>query len=255
LASNRHGSVEGAIRLLGIGEDNVLDLELNEDAQITPQALGDALGAAPEAATIVLLQAGDLDSGSFDEYGAMIPVAKRHRACVHVDGAFGLWACASGCYRHLLNGVKDADSWATDGHKWLNVPYDSSYAFVERPEAQRAAIPTARLTWFTIRTRGMKWIGIRNGRGGPEGSLLMRPSGRWAGLGSRALVEGTEALEGALMLWRPRINVGLVRFQDGGREPAMRTTTGSRISSLGRSMRAVRLSLQELGGVAAARCG
>jgi glutamate/tyrosine decarboxylase-like PLP-dependent enzyme len=67
LASNRHGSVEPAIRLLGIGEDNVLDLELNDHEQITPQVLGDALGAAPAAATIVLLQAGDLNSGSFDD--------------------------------------------------------------------------------------------------------------------------------------------------------------------------------------------
>src|SRR5271168_5015960 len=122
LASNRHGSVERAIRLLGIGEDNVVDLELNDDSQITPGVLGDALGAAPEAATIVVLQAGDLNSGSYDDYRAVIPVAKRYGAWVHVDGAFGLWAGASDCYRHFLNGVEDADSWATDGHKWLNVP-------------------------------------------------------------------------------------------------------------------------------------
>jgi glutamate/tyrosine decarboxylase-like PLP-dependent enzyme len=140
LASNRHGSVERAIRLLGIGEANVVDLELDDNARITPAVLSAALTAAPDAATIVLLQAGDLNSGSFDDYRAVIPVAKRHGSWVHVDGAFGLWAAASPRYRHFLDGVAEADSWATDGHKWLNVPYDSGYAFVIRPEAHRAAM-------------------------------------------------------------------------------------------------------------------
>jgi glutamate/tyrosine decarboxylase-like PLP-dependent enzyme len=140
LASNRHGSVERAIRLLGIGEANVVDLELDDNARITPAVLSAALTAAPDAATIVLLQAGDLNSGSFDDYRAVIPVAKRHGSWVHVDGAFGLWAAASPRYRHFLDGVAEADSWATDGHKWLNVPYDSGYAFVARPEAHRAAM-------------------------------------------------------------------------------------------------------------------
>ncbi|HTC89306.1 MAG TPA: pyridoxal-dependent decarboxylase, partial [Bryobacteraceae bacterium] len=89
LASNRHGSVERAIRLLGIGEDNVIDLDLNEDSQTTPEGLGVALRTAPDTATIVVLQAGDLNSGSFDDYRAVIPVAQRHGAWVHVDGAFG----------------------------------------------------------------------------------------------------------------------------------------------------------------------
>ena len=80
----------------------------------------------------------ELNSGSFDDYRAVIPVAQRHGAWVHVDGAFGLWASA--CCRHLLNGVELADSWATDGDKWLNVPYDSGYAFVARSEAHRAAM-------------------------------------------------------------------------------------------------------------------
>ena len=186
LASNRHGSVERAIRLLGIGEDNVIDVELNEDSQVTPEGLGVALGAAPDTATIVVLQAGDLNSGSFDDYRAVIPVAQRHGAWVHVDGAFGLWAGASACYRHLLDGVGLADSWATDGHKWLNVPYDSGYAFVAGRRRIAPPCRTARPTWYTIRMPGINWIGIRNGRDAPEGSLLMPRSGRWAGLELRA---------------------------------------------------------------------
>ena len=140
LASNRHGSVERAIRILGIGEDNVFDLELNDSEQTTPEALSAALATAQDAATIVLLQAGDLNTGSFDDYRAVIPIAKRHGAWVHADGAFGLWAGASPRYRHLLNGIEEADSWATDGHKWLNVPYDSGYAFVARPQAHGASM-------------------------------------------------------------------------------------------------------------------
>jgi glutamate/tyrosine decarboxylase-like PLP-dependent enzyme len=183
LASNRHGSVQRAIRLLGIGEANVVDLELDDNARITPAALSAALTAAPDAATIVLLQAGDLNSGSFDDYCAVIPVAKRHGAWVHVDGAFGLWAGASPRYRHFLDGVAEADSWATDGHKWLNVPYDCGYAFVARPERTGRPCRTAHLTWFTIGTRGTKWIGTQNGRGGAEALPPTLPSGNWAALG------------------------------------------------------------------------
>jgi glutamate/tyrosine decarboxylase-like PLP-dependent enzyme len=90
LASNRHGSVERAIRLLGIGSANIVDLALDAEERITPSVLEAALVAAPDTATIVVLQAGDLNTGSFDDYRAVIPVARRHHVWVHVDGAFGL---------------------------------------------------------------------------------------------------------------------------------------------------------------------
>ena len=140
LASNRHGSVERAVRLLGIGEGNVVDLGLDSNERLTSGVLGTALATAPGAATIVILQAGDLNTGTFDSYREVIPLARAQGAWVHVDGAFGLWAGASPQFRHLLDGAASADSWATDGHKWLNVPYDSGYAFVARPEAHRAAL-------------------------------------------------------------------------------------------------------------------
>jgi glutamate/tyrosine decarboxylase-like PLP-dependent enzyme len=225
LASNRHGSVERAIRLLGIGEDNVFDLELNENEQITPEVLTDALATSPDMATIVVLQAGDLNSGSFDDYRTVIPLAKQHGAWVHVDGAFGLWAGASPSYRHFLNGVAEADSWATDGHKWLNVPYDSGYAFVARPEAHRASMShrapylvhdqNARdpMDWnpeWSRRARGFAtYAAIRQmGRVGIA-AMIDRCCGY-----ARAMVEGIGRLEGSEILWRPRINQGLVRFLD-----------------------------------------
>ena len=225
LASNRHGSVTRAIRLLGIGEANVVDLELDGNARTTPAVLGAALGAAPHTATIVVLQAGDLNSGSFDDYRAVIPIAKRHGAWVHVDGAFGLWAAASPRYRHYLDGVAEADSWATDGHKWLNVPYDSGYAFVARPEAHRAAMSYRapylvhdwdardQMDWnpeWSRRARGFAtYAAIRQlGRLGIA-DMIDRCCEH-----ARTLVEGIGRLDGAEVLWQPRINQGLVRFLD-----------------------------------------
>ncbi len=79
---------------------------------------------AQAAPTIVLLQAGDLNIGTFDNFEQLVPLAKKHGAWVHVDGAFGPWANTTSKFRHLLRVINGADSWATDGHKWLNVPYD-----------------------------------------------------------------------------------------------------------------------------------
>jgi len=232
LASNRHGSVARAIRFLGIGEANVVDLELDDHARTTPPVLSSALAAAPDAATIVVLQAGDLNSGSFDDYRAVIPMAKRHGAWVHVDGAFGLWAAASPRYRHFLDGAEEADSWATDGHKWLNVPYDSGYAFVARPEAHRAAMSYR--APYLVHDRDardqMDWNPewSRRGRGFATYAAI-RQLGR-LGIAemvdrccehARTLVEGIGRLDAAEVLWQPRINQGLVRFLDprpGARE-------------------------------------
>jgi len=140
LASNRHGSIERALRLLGIGEAQVTDLPLDEHAHPLPDELHHLLECDPAAPTIVVLQAGNLNAGAFDDYAALIPLAKRFGAWVHLDAAFGLWVAASPKYRHFLHGAEAADSWATDGHKWLNVPYDCGYAFVAHPEAHRRAM-------------------------------------------------------------------------------------------------------------------
>ena len=89
---------------------------------------------------IVCVQAGNVNTGAFDPASAIIPAARAAGAWVHVDGAFGLWAAASPRYRHLTEGLAGADSWATDAHKWLNVPYDSGLAFVRSSEDLRAAM-------------------------------------------------------------------------------------------------------------------
>jgi glutamate/tyrosine decarboxylase-like PLP-dependent enzyme len=101
--------------------------------------LARALAETGTDPTIVCLQAGEVNSGAFDDFPAAIAVAHEHGAWVHIDGAFGLWAAACPRTRPLVTGIEAADSWSTDGHKWLNVPYDSGYAFCAHPDAHFAA--------------------------------------------------------------------------------------------------------------------
>ncbi|MFB8229873.1 pyridoxal phosphate-dependent decarboxylase family protein [Cellulosimicrobium sp. NPDC055967] len=110
------------------------------DLGSTSRDQGSASREAPDGPTIVVLQAGNVHSGAFDPFGAAVEVAHRHGAWVHVDGAFGLFAAASPSYRHLVAGYEGADSWATDAHKTLNVPYDCGLAIVADPAPLRAAM-------------------------------------------------------------------------------------------------------------------
>jgi glutamate/tyrosine decarboxylase-like PLP-dependent enzyme len=92
---------------------------------------------------VVCAQAGNIDTGAIDPIGEIALITERHSAWCHVDGAFGLWAATSPSYREQLVGFERADSWVADAHKWLNVPYDSSFAIVKDPEAHRAAMTLA----------------------------------------------------------------------------------------------------------------
>ncbi len=134
-----HSSVEVALRMLGLGAPTVVAAD--DQGRMRPDALGEAL-AEGEAGTptIVVLQAGNVHSGAFDDFTALVPIARAAGAWVHVDGAFGLWAAASPQLRSLTAGLADADSWATDAHKTLNVPYDSGVVICADPVAHRAAL-------------------------------------------------------------------------------------------------------------------
>ena len=133
----RHDTVDLALRYLGLGAPE--PVAADEQGRLDPAALEQALerGGGP---TLVCLQAGNVHSGAFDPFAAAIEVAHRHGAWVHVDGAFGLWAAASPAHRRLTAGVDAADSWATDAHKTLNVPYDCGLAVVRDPAAVTAAM-------------------------------------------------------------------------------------------------------------------
>jgi glutamate/tyrosine decarboxylase-like PLP-dependent enzyme len=137
--AQRHVTVDRALRYLGLGKSCITELPADDQGRTDLGRLRDIL-EADERPTIVCAQAGNVNSGAFDALSDVCEAAKANDAWVHVDGAFGLWAATSPRLRHLVDGVEGADSWATDAHKWLNVPYDSGLAFCAHPESHRAAM-------------------------------------------------------------------------------------------------------------------
>ena len=221
----RHGSIERALRILGLGTKCLEPLESTVDGRLPAETLRAALGRVSGQPTIVLLDGGDLNVGGFDDYRALIPMAKAAGAWVHIDGAFGLWARASRDHRHLADGMDLADSWATDGHKWLNTPYDSGIAMVRDTQAHRAAMTLATsyiaqdsgvrdpLDWtpeWSRRARGLAiYAALRElGRDGVA-DLIDRCCAH-----AKAIAAGIGALPGAELLAMPTLNQGLVRFPD-----------------------------------------
>jgi glutamate/tyrosine decarboxylase-like PLP-dependent enzyme len=220
-----HGTVTRAVKLLGMGTSSMVVLPSDAAARLTPQVLGEALAREPGRPTIVVLQAGDVNCGAFDPFPELITLAHGAGAWVHIDGAMGLWCNAVPELRHLLTGAELADSWATDGHKWLNVPYDSGYAFVAHPEHHRAGMEHRasylvhaddardQLDWtpeHSRRARGFAtWAALRElGRSGLA-DLIARCCRH-----AHAIVTRVGALPNARAICVPQINQGLVRFYD-----------------------------------------
>ncbi len=220
--AERHGSVIRAARFLGFGSNAVVPVQTNDQGQILLSALVQSLEKTKGPA-IVSLNAADLNAGAYDPFDTLIPAAHEAGAWVHVDGAFGLFARASRSKRHLLAGVEKADSWATDGHKWLNVPFDCGVALVRDAESHRAAMKLTapylsekegfrdQLDWTP------EWS--RRARGVPVYAALMELGQEGVeALVDRccthclALVEGIGALDGVDILVKPTLNQGLVRF-------------------------------------------
>ncbi|HEY3713013.1 MAG TPA: aminotransferase class V-fold PLP-dependent enzyme [Jatrophihabitantaceae bacterium] len=137
VGAERHASIDSALRLLGLGHGTVHEVPADAQGRLRAEALAETLTRC-DGPTIVCAQVGNVNSGASDPVGRICDIAHERGAWVHVDGAFGLWAGASPALRHLVAGVEKADSWTTDAHKWLNVPYDSGLAIVAHPEAHRA---------------------------------------------------------------------------------------------------------------------
>jgi glutamate/tyrosine decarboxylase-like PLP-dependent enzyme len=135
----RHATIDRSLRLLGLGADALEAIAADDNGAIDPEALARALGDS-ELPTIVCVQAGNVNTGACDDLSAACDLAHRIGAWVHVDGAFGLWAAASPSKRELVSGIERADSWAVDGHKWLNVPYDTGYVFCADGHAHAASV-------------------------------------------------------------------------------------------------------------------
>jgi len=220
---HRHGSIERAARLLGLGRECIIDLPINDTGTLPVKSLSDEVNKRSGDLIIVLLQAGDINTGSFDSFEDLIPLAHERGAWVHVDGAFGLWANASPKFCYLLRGVEMADSWSTDGHKWLNVPYDCGYAFVADANAHCASL-SHRASYLTHDGDARDQIDWN-----PEWSRRARGIATYAAIrqlgrqGIADLVERTcqfakdiatriGALRGAELAWEPTLNQGLVRF-------------------------------------------
>ena len=134
-----HVSALSALQFLGLGHSRVIKVATDGEGRMIPDGLVAALEGG-EGPAIVMLQAGQINTGACDPFPELIPIARAHGAWVHVDGAFGLWAKAAPGRAALAAGVEDADSWATDGHKWLQSPYDTGFAIVRDPEAHRRAM-------------------------------------------------------------------------------------------------------------------
>ncbi len=130
-----HPTVLKSLGMLGLGRGRIVRVPVDGQGRMRLDALPPMRGP-----TIVLLQAGNVNTGAFDPFEPIIAAAHAQGAWVHVDGAFGLWAKAAPSLRYLARGLEKADSWATDAHKWLNVPYDCGLAFVREPATLRAAM-------------------------------------------------------------------------------------------------------------------
>jgi len=229
--ADRHGSVDRAVRFVGIGSDAIQPLAVDDDGRVQPEVLRAALAASPDPA-IVVLQAGELNLAAFDPFEDLAPIARAAGAWSHVDGAFGLWAKASPGHRDLVRGLELCDSWTTDGHKYLNVPYDSGLAFVRDAEAHRAAMTLSTsylpaggaardaLDWnpeFSRRARGFAVYAALRELGREGVADLVERTSRYA----HTVAVGIGAMPGAELIAASGLNQGLVRFGDDRRTDAV----------------------------------
>ncbi len=219
-----HPSVVKALGLLGLGRRRVVRVPADGRGRMRADLLPRIAGP-----TIVCLQAGNVNTGDCDPIADVCDVARPAGAWVHVDGAFGLWAAASPALAPLVAGIGEADSWATDAHKWLNVPYDSGLAFVADAAAHRAAmaIPAAykvdvdggrdQFEWgpeWSRRARGFTVYAALRALGRRGVAALVD---RCCDMATR-LVQRLGALPGVEVLAPPIVNQALVRFLDGPRD-------------------------------------
>jgi glutamate/tyrosine decarboxylase-like PLP-dependent enzyme len=134
VGEDAHSSVFSALQLIGFGYNRVIRIQTDDQGRMLPEDLAVKLDGSV-GPKIIIAQAGQINTGSFDPFQAIVPLARAHGAWLHVDGAFGLWARASEQLRDRTAGIEQCDSWATDGHKWLQVPYDCGFAIVRDREA------------------------------------------------------------------------------------------------------------------------
>ena len=225
LSEERHATVDSALRYLGIGDATARLVATDDQGRIRLDDFAAALGEGAGRPTVVSLAAGNVNTGSFDPFPAAVALAHEHGAWVHVDGAFGLWAAAAPGLEHLVEGVAAADSWATDAHKWLNVPYDCGIAITRHPAEHRTAMgahaayliesagppdPVELVPEFSRRARGVPvYAALRSlGRTGIA-DLVERCCAH-----ARRFAAELSAVDGVRVLNDVVLNQVLVRFED-----------------------------------------
>jgi glutamate/tyrosine decarboxylase-like PLP-dependent enzyme len=224
-SAEAHITIDAALRYLGLGTRHVHRVETDAQGRMRVDRLGDTL-AALSGPVIVCAQAGNVNTGAFDPLREIGTLARQFGAWLHVDGAFGLWARSSRAHAALADGLELADSWATDAHKWLNVPYDCGVAIVRDAEVHRAAMTS--VAAYLIQTRGAERDAVdwtpefsRRARGLPTYATV-RSLGR-AGVEAlvdrccacaRQIAAALSAEPGVRVLNDVVLNQALVRFDD-----------------------------------------
>lgn len=170
IGADAHSSLFSSLQMIGFGYNRVTKIGTDDQGRMDPRLLAAAIGEAV-GSKIVIAQAGQINTGAFDDFAAIAAIAKPAGAWLHVDGAFGLWARATATHKGLTQGIELANSWGTDGHKWLQVPYDCGFAIVKDREAHQRAmtqwssylpaiqpgdrVPSALVPELSRRARGM----------------------------------------------------------------------------------------------------
>jgi glutamate/tyrosine decarboxylase-like PLP-dependent enzyme len=235
-----HASIGAASRMVGLGSETIRRVEADAQGRMRADDLARVLKEC-DGPTIVCAQAGNVNTGAFDPMTEIAGLTRAHGAWLHVDGAFGLWAAAAAPLRYLVAGVELADSWTTDGHKWLNVPYDSGIVCVAHPAAHRAAM--SQTAAYLVRAEGdardgMDWTpeASRRARAVPIYAVL-RALGRrgveelvlrCCGLATR-MADRLRGAAGVSVLNEVVLNQVLVRFDIPGTETNLTDTVIARV--------------------------
>jgi glutamate/tyrosine decarboxylase-like PLP-dependent enzyme len=227
VGEERHATIDRSLRLLGVGDKAMAVVPALPDGSMDVSALSDVLESEPAAPTVVVAQSGNVNTGAFDDLEKISEEVHRRDSWLHVDGAFGLWAAVSPTLTHLVDGLEGADSWGCDGHKWLNVPYDSGYAFCAHPDVHATAMA------YTAEYLTGQVVGREFGGGDyvPESSRRARGFATWAAIRSlgrsgvidlvdrccrlaRRLADGVTAIPGVEVANEVVLNQVLIRVGD-----------------------------------------
>lgn len=235
-----------ALRHLGFGETNYRRVPSDAAGLMSANALTEAM-ARVDGPKIVVAQAGHINSGGFEAIGAFSKITRAHDAWIHVDGAFGLWARANGSTRHLTCGIEQADSWSVDGHKWLQIPYDSGFAIIKNTEAHKRAMqtsasylneepedgrnPTSFSPELSRRARGFAAWAVLSGLGRNGVAALVQKHCDAA----KSLSASIEAIRGLTVVNTVELNQIVVGVEDCRNEPALINALAKEMNDTGQA--------------------